>query len=71
MYRCGKLQRKAEQIEAVMKCVTKENYAVICQRVKKLADSDEKLGSSNFYGGIKYFADENVFWINTIYDKLE
>lgn len=54
-----------------MKCVTKENYAVICQRVKKLADSDEKLGSSNFYGGIKYFADENVFWINTIYDKLE
>lgn len=62
---------RADQIEQVMKCVTKENYLEMRKRVKELQTNDAELGSSNFCLLIKYLENNDAKWIEDINAKLE
>lgn len=62
---------RADQIEAVMKYVTSENYFDMRRRVNNL-DLDELVtGSSNFGMFINWFESNDVAWIEKINKKLE
>ena len=62
---------RADQIEQVMKYVTKENYLEMRKRVKELQTNDVELGSSNFCLLIKYLENNDAKWIEDINAKLE
>ena len=62
---------RADQIEQVMKYVTKENYLEMRNRVKELQTNDVELGSSNFCLLIKYLENNDAKWIEDINAKLE
>lgn len=62
---------RADQIEQVMKYVTKENYLEMSNRVKELQTNDTELGSSNFCLLIKYLENKDAKWIEDINAKLE
>lgn len=62
---------RADQIEQVMKYVTKENYLEMRKRVKELQTNDAELGSSNFCLLIKYLENNDDKWIEDINAKLE
>lgn len=62
---------RADQIETVMKYVTEENYADMCERVNKLDTKDNVLGSSNFGEYMRLFESSDCDWIDKINDKLD
>ena len=62
---------RADQIQEVMKYVTKENYVDMCQRVRNLESDDSVTGGSNFGKFIKLFESDDSRWIEEINRKLE
>ncbi len=62
---------RADQIQEVMKYVTKENYVDMCQRVQDLALDDSVTGSSNFGKFIELFEDSDSSWIEEINKIIE
>jgi len=62
---------RADQIKAVMECITVENYKDMSQRVGKLERVDTVTGSSNFGKFIKLFESDDSGWIDNVNEKLE
>jgi hypothetical protein len=62
---------RADQIEAVMKCITAENYVDMCQRVSRLGKIDTVTGSSNFEKFMELFESGDDVWIDEINRELE
>lgn len=62
---------REDQIEAVMKYITKENYEDMSQRMKDLDSDDSVTGSSNFGRFIKLFEGDDDAWIGEINTRLE
>ena len=62
---------RADQIEQVMKHVTKENYADMRQRISNLESDDSVTGSSNFGKFIELFEAGDSSWIEEINKKIE
>lgn len=62
---------RADQIAVVMKQVTAENYADMCDRVCGLETRDTVVGSSNFGRFMELFGSSDAGWIDEINDELE
>lgn len=62
---------REEQRRIVFEQITKDNYAVMLERVKKMPDKDTIVGSSNFGKFMDYFAGEDMEWIDEINLVLE
>jgi hypothetical protein len=62
---------RADQIEALMECITEENYADMCQRVSRLEKIDTVTGSSNFERFMGFFESDDHGWIDEINRELE
>ncbi len=62
---------RADQIEQVMKYVTKENYVDMRQRVRNLEKDDSAAGSSNFGKFIQLFESDDSRWIEEMNGSLE
>ncbi len=62
---------RADQIKAVMKCVTVENYADMRFRTNQLQTVDTITGSSNFGKFMGFFESGDSEWINVINDSIE
>jgi hypothetical protein len=62
---------RADQIEAVMDCVTIENYVDMCHRVSRLEKIDTVIGSSNFGRFVELLEGKNSEWIDEANKKLE
>ena len=62
---------RADQIEEVMKCITRENYLEMRECVKALDSNDAVIGSSNFGRILDFFEQEDCGWIQNINDCLE
>ena len=62
---------RADQIEEIMKHVTKENYVEMSQRVESLESQDFMTGSSNFGKFIKLFESVDSEWIEEINNRIE
>jgi hypothetical protein len=62
---------RADQIKAVMECITVENYADMRQRVSRLENNDTVTGSSNFGRLMELFECDDSVWIKNMNDKLE
>jgi hypothetical protein len=62
---------RADQIEEIMKHVTKENYVEMSQRVESLESQDFMTGSSNFGKFIKLFESVDSGWIEEINNRIE
>lgn len=62
---------RADQIEEIMKHVTKENYVEMSRRVESLESQDFMTGSSNFGKFIKLFKSVDSGWIEEINNRIE
>ena len=62
---------RADQIEEIMKHVTKENYVEMSRRVESLESQDFMTGSSNFGKFIKLFESVDSEWIEEINNRIE
>lgn len=62
---------RADQIEQVMKHITKENYVDMRRRVSELEVNDLVTGSSNFGKFIKLFESDDSEWIDEVNRILE
>ena len=62
---------KKEQLDHLYEQVTKENYADMLERVKRLPMDDTVEGSSNFARFMECFGDEDIAWIDRINEVLE
>lgn len=62
---------RADQIKAVMECITAENYKDMRQRVSRLEKMDTIIGSSNFGRFMELFESNDDKWINEINKNLE
>lgn len=62
---------RADQREEIMKCITVENFYVMCERVKQMQDDDWSVGSSNFDKLMDYLVKEDYNWIKEVNSKLE
>jgi len=62
---------KKEQLENLFKQVTKDNYADMLERVKRLPDDDTVAGSSNFARFMDGLGSGDVAWIDGINEALE
>lgn len=62
---------RQDQRESVFGQVTKENYTVMLERIKKLPDNDTVVGSSNFGEFMDCFASEDATWVDRINVVLE
>ena len=62
---------RADQIEEIMKHVTKENYVEMSRRVESLESQDFMTGSSNFGKFIKLFESVDSGWIEEINNRIE
>ena len=62
---------RADQIEEIMKHVTKENYVEMSRRVESLESQDFMTGSSNFRKFIKLFESVDSGWIEEINNCIE
>ena len=62
---------RADQIEQVMKYITKENYVDMRRRVSELEVNDLVTGSSNFGKFIKLFESDDSEWIDEVNGILE
>lgn len=61
---------RADQIAAVMKHISVDNYGDMVQRIKRLGGTDDELGCSNFGKYLDGLMCDNEAWINKINDKL-
>lgn len=57
---------RADQIDRMMTCITKENYSEMLQRVLLLECSDEVFGCSNFGRFLKFLESDDEGWIENI-----
>ncbi|MDP4180470.1 MAG: hypothetical protein Q8942_05180 [Bacillota bacterium] len=64
-----KYKAREDQRQQLFANVTKDNYLLMKERVKKLLDDDTKVSSSNFGKFIRYFSG-NDMWIKEINDSL-
>lgn len=62
---------REDQRESIFMQVTKENYTVMLERIKKLPNDDRAVGSSNFGKFMDYFASKNTAWVDRINVVLE
>ena len=62
---------RADQIAAVMKQVTADNYVDMRERVCGLETRDTVVGSSNFGRFMEWFGSGDAGWIDEINDELE
>ncbi len=62
---------RADQIKAVMECITVENYGDMCRRVSRLEKIDTVTGSSNFGRFMELLESSDDEWINEINNSLE
>jgi hypothetical protein len=62
---------RADQIKAVMQCITAENYVDMCQRVSRLEKTDTVAGSSNFGRFMECFESNTSEWIEVINGELD
>lgn len=62
---------KEDQIEAVMKHITAENYLKMRQRVRAMVSDDTISGGSNFGGFIDWLEKGDYGWIRDINFRLE
>lgn len=62
---------RADQIKAVMECITVENYKDMRQRVSRLEKIDTVTGSSNFGRFMELLESSDDEWINEINNSLE
>lgn len=62
---------RADQIKAVMECITVENYRDMIQRVSRLEKIDTVTGSSNFGRFMELLESSDDEWINEINNSLE
>lgn len=62
---------RKDQREKIFEQITKDNYADMLERVKKLPDDDTIVGSSNFGRFMQYFSSENDVWIEKINKIIE
>ena len=62
---------REDQRQKVFAKVTKENYGIMLERIKKLPDDDTVAGSSNFGKFMDYFSNEDDSWVEEINKVLE
>ncbi len=62
---------REEQRESLYELITRDNYADMLERVKKLPEDDSVVGSSNFAKFMEGFAGEDTTWIDEINEVLE
>ncbi len=62
---------KKEQLDSLYEQVTKDNYADMVERVKRLPDDDTVVGSSNFARFMEGLGSEDAAWIDGINEVLE
>lgn len=62
---------REDQRESIFGQVTKENYMVMLERIKRLPDNDTVVGSSNFGKFMDCFASEDTAWVDRINVVLE
>ncbi|MCD8018887.1 MAG: hypothetical protein LUF92_04685 [Clostridiales bacterium] len=62
---------RADQLEIVMGCITKDNYTDMRQRVKHLDDNDINSGSSNFGKLMDWLESNDDKWIKQINGSLD
>ena len=62
---------RADQIEEIMKHVTKENYVEMSRRLESLESQDFMTGSSNVGKFIKLFESVDSEWIEEINNRIE
>lgn len=62
---------RADQIKAVMECITVENYRDMSQRVSQFEKIDTVTGSSNFGRFMELLESSDNEWINEINNSLE
>lgn len=62
---------RTDQIEEIMKYITKKNYESMIKRVNLLKTDDSIIGSSNFSRFIQWFESDDSQWIEKINQKLE
>lgn len=62
---------KKDQLDNLFKQVTKDNYADMLERVKRLQDDDTVVGSSNFARFMEGLGNRDAAWIDGINEVLE
>jgi len=62
---------KKEQLDCLYEKVTKDNYADMLDRVKRLPEDDSVVGSSNFARFMEGLSNGDVSWIDGINEVLE
>ena len=62
---------KKDQLDNLFEQVTKDNYADMLERVKRLPDDDTVVGSSNFARFMEGLGSGDVLWIDGINEVLE
>lgn len=62
---------KKEQLDNLFEQVTKDNYADMLERVKRLPDDDTVVGSSNFARFMEGLGSGDAAWIDGINEALE
>lgn len=62
---------KKEQLDNLFEQVTKDNYADMLERVKRLPDDDTVVGSSNFAKFMEGLGNGDAAWIDGINEVLE
>lgn len=62
---------KKEQLDSLYTKVTRDNYADMLERVKRLPDDDSMVGSSNFARFMEGLGSGDVAWIDGINEVLE
>ena len=62
---------KKEQLDSLYAKVTRDNYADMLERVKRLPDDDTVVGSSNFARFMEGLGNEDAAWIDGINEVLE
>lgn len=62
---------RADQIKAVMECITAENYVDMRQRVSRMEKIDTVTGSSNFGRFMELFESDSNVWIDEINTNVE
>lgn len=62
---------KKEQLDSLYAKVTRDNYADMLERVKRLPDDDSMVGSSNFARFMEGLSSGDVAWIDGINEVLE
>lgn len=62
---------RLDQIHAVMKKITKDNYLTMKKNIELINGKDSISGTSNFFKFINFFEQDDECWIKEINNKLE